>query len=754
MKAMSTSNYNIKMEEIQVKEIEIQKITLSNFKACGALTLELSGKNAAIYGDNATGKTTVYDGLTWLLFGKDSSGSSDQETIKPLDADGNVKDHAAVTTVEAVLTVCGDGGTGVADSSISPRSAQNDRTVTLRKEMKESWVTRRGSSAPVYDGNDFNYYWDGVPLKKNEYTRRVAELVDEDVFKMLTSVTAFATDLPWRKRREILYDLSGVQTMSDKLLLMEAAKEARDGSTGERIATSPAAYLNDNAESFEHLAEQIGGGMTLDELKKVLTARRRGLMQTRYQTPARIDELQKQLNNLQIIDFSGAEELLRHTEAALREIDGKIALAKAGKSNPDLERRGSDLRAERSNLEVWKADELCRIGQEQDAVRAEIRNLYDQNLLHRRAQEATLPNEEVLRRELASLEQRKTNIRDGIADRRDEANGLDKLLNDARAEWVRVSEEEFTGATCPTCGQELPFEMLEDARKKFEANKAERLGEIQDRGNRHLLRAKKLRAQADNMETELQKLLPDVRTASEALEMARSTTNAVNDMEGYREQMDALNRKLAAISTSETLSAYQAKLADISRREALLNAETDKTEKALEDSLKNLNGKREELYNQQQNQLDLLRKRSNQDYLESRIDDLKKTMKQSAGELEDIDRDLFAMEAFVRWKTHYIEDSINGLFRIVTFRLFRGQANGGLEERCDVVVGGVPYAALNNGAKINAGMDIIRRLSEHYAVRVPLFVDNAESVTRLEDAGTQVIRLVVSEQDKSLRVEV
>lgn len=70
-----------------------------------------------------------------------------------------------------------------------------------------------------------------------------------------------------------------------------------------------------------------------------------------------------------------------------------------------------------------------------------------------------------------------------------------------------------------------------------------------------------------------------------------------------------------------------------------------------------------------------------------------------------------------------------------------------------MVFDGVSYVGLNNGAKINVGIDIINTLSRHYGVAVPLFVDNAESVTNLEYAATQVIRLVVSESDKKLRCE-
>ena len=71
-----------------------------------------------------------------------------------------------------------------------------------------------------------------------------------------------------------------------------------------------------------------------------------------------------------------------------------------------------------------------------------------------------------------------------------------------------------------------------------------------------------------------------------------------------------------------------------------------------------------------------------------------------------------------------------------------------------MTVGGVPYSTgLNSGAKVNAGIDIINTLSRHYNAQVPLFVDNAESVTQLEQASTQVIRLIVSGADKELRYE-
>ena len=139
--------------------------------------------------------------------------------------------------------------------------------------------------------------------------------------------------------------------------------------------------------------------------------------------------------------------------------------------------------------------------------------------------------------------------------------------------------------------------------------------------------------------------------------------------------------------------------------------------------------------------------------LESRIADLRKQAADAATQLEAIDQQMWLIEEFIRYKASFLEDSVNGLFRLARFRLFRQQANGGLEERCDVVYGGVPYASINSGAQINVGIDIINTMSRVHGVSVPLFVDNAESVTHLESMDTQVIRLAVSEADKKLRCE-
>ena len=89
-----------------MKENRIEKMPLENFQCHNTLTQDPGGRNASIYGDNASGKTSIYDVLTWLLFGKESLRGGAMEAAY-LNAEGEVRDHLAVTRVIAVLRVEG-----------------------------------------------------------------------------------------------------------------------------------------------------------------------------------------------------------------------------------------------------------------------------------------------------------------------------------------------------------------------------------------------------------------------------------------------------------------------------------------------------------------------------------------------------------------------------------------------------------------------------------------------------------------------
>ena len=115
---------------------------------------------------------------------------------------------------------------------------------------------------------------------------------------------------------------------------------------------------------------------------------------------------------------------------------------------------------------------------------------------------------------------------------------------------------------------------------------------------------------------------------------------------------------------------------------------------------------------------------------------------------------MYLTEEFIRTKVRLLEDRINSKFKMARFKLFEVQVNGALAETAETMYNGVPYSNLNNGARINVGLDIIRTLAKHYNLYPPIFIDNRESITELIDVSPQqTISLIVSEKDQKLRVE-
>lgn len=83
-------------------EYRIFSIMIQNF--CGIKSLEISpnGSDLTIFGDNATGKTTVANAFSWLFTGKNASGTADLDPA-PLDQD-NSKIHNLETSVSVEFT--------------------------------------------------------------------------------------------------------------------------------------------------------------------------------------------------------------------------------------------------------------------------------------------------------------------------------------------------------------------------------------------------------------------------------------------------------------------------------------------------------------------------------------------------------------------------------------------------------------------------------------------------------------------------
>lgn len=639
-------------------EIKINRLTLENFKCHRLLNLVLDGRSVSIYGDNATGKTSIYDALTWLLFGKDSAGNGEKNIdIKPLNPNGEVKDHQAITSVEAEFQADGE-------------------TVTLRRTYREIWATRRGTGDPVYEGNTSDYFVDGVPCKKNAFDSRVRELVPEDLFRMLTSVSYFAAGMKWQDRRAVLFDMAG--TLTDKEIMA-------------------------GSEQFSPLLDSLGK-LSLGDYKAKLMSQKKGLTGVRDDAPTRINECQRTLQDLQDIDFVAARE------------EEKDLTAKREALSSQLIAMEQDAALEKKRLELRE-------------VKLERDTLESRNRAHRESQKTAGPDLAYIRKTISEEQMRLSSDQTFLETTNRTIQRYDREIQDSRDMYVRVNGEAFAGGICPTCGQALPFEQLQEATRKFNEKKEARLSEIIGRANRLKEEKQNYQDHASKVETAVQQRKAHIQDLQEQLRSGQENAVEITDLPEFAGSMEEINKRIDALQGEiNRLMADSSKVRESVRAELI----------AVKDQLRFVQG--------------VIAKEAVKEQTMKRVEELKADARNAAEALESIEKMLYLMEEFTRYKAKRVESSVNDLFRLASFRLFREQANGGLEERCDAQHDGVPFMGLNNGMKVNVGIDIINALSRYYGVTVPLFVDNAEAVTRLENCNAQVIRLVVSEDDKELRI--
>jgi len=141
---------------------------------------------------------------------------------------------------------------------------------------------------------------------------------------------------------------------------------------------------------------------------------------------------------------------------------------------------------------------------------------------------------------------------------------------------------------------------------------------------------------------------------------------------------------------------------------------------------------------------------------DKRIEELGRREKELAAEYEKVDRAVYLCELFNRRKAEMLTNSINSKFKTLKFRLFTEQINGGIADDCEALIdcpsGAVPFKSANNAARINAGLEVIDTLADHFGINLPVWVDNAESNNCITATNAQQIRLYVS-NDKELTIK-
>lgn len=487
--------------------MKLVQLNLQNFKGIEFGDFRFTN-NTIIRGDNATGKTTVFDALCWLLFGKDSLDRADFQ-IKTL------KNGEPVHNVNHMVQAAFDNedGTGF----------------TLKRIYREKYSNPRGGEVKL-TGHTTDYFINDVPSKEKEYKAFINNMINEDVFKLITNPLFFNEQYTWQNRRKLLLEMCG--------------------------DVDDASVINSKDE-LKRLTELLNG-RSVDEQRKIIASKKTAINKELDMIPIRIDEAvkckptpleaeQKLKDDIATIE-TAIKQLEEDKSVIINGLDGAERTAKIREVKRKLADRKSQLMNEHTDKER-------RLG-------------HNYQLSLTKLQMAECERDRYKDREYELDSQIK----------QEEAR-IDKL----QAEFNEFNQSQFNKELCPTCGQELPASKYEELQAKFNKNKAEKLEEWQaliDSAKalkqNYIEQKELMQVKADGMCSQIEELTNDKNTKQKAMnevgEVDLDNDVQVNDLKAelFMLELDEDN------TSDDQLKRIDSELSELADKRSTLQTELTK----------------------------------------------------------------------------------------------------------------------------------------------------------------------------------
>lgn len=679
------------------KQVRIKRLTLCNFKGLRNVTVEFCDDVTTISGRNGTGKTTIKDAFSWLLWGKDSKGNTDSKFgIKTNDANGNFipdLEHEVSGTFEVI-----DTETGALNS------------VEFRRVLVEEWKVPNGETERVLNGHHTNYFCNGVPLKtKAEYDKRINDIIPEAVFKVITDPYYFLT-LHWKAQREMLLQIAGDVSEAD--------------------------VAKDNAE-FAALLDRLTG-KTLEDYKREVAVRKNKISDRLEKIPTAIDAITRVTPAAP--DYAALEADKTRLEGELTEID--TAVSSAAEANRIAYESAAKIQQQ---INERKTAQQKVFFEAKEAARYQA---YKTNEAYNNAARDMQALEVQVKSMAATYSSDKARIQTRIQQvqrYKDETKSQQDAL---RKSWYKVNAEELSGdaenLVCPLfnicCKDEDAKGAYnanrEAARVKFGEDKEKRLNTINEKG-------KELTTQIEQQNAEISRLNSELATLE--TRHTAETTDTAN-------RRALLNKTLAEsprVSTEpdikpETLPEWvklQGEIASLSAQ--LPTASTTNASNTTE-----LRQRKESINAQLKDVERLLSVRTTIETNNAEVAKLRKEAAQLAQQKADLQNEDTLIDKLTTARMNEVERRVNALFSRVQFKMYRTQIEDAKQvPDCVCYIDGVRYADKNTAGKVNAGLDVINTLCAFHGVSAPIFIDNAESVNEFIPVNSQLVKLVVSTED-------
>lgn len=569
--------------------------------------------------------------------------------------------------------------------------------------------TKKGKSS-----NTVEYYVNGIKRNKTEYMEILKRIADPDTIAMCSNARVFLNEI------------------------QKATAKARETLGG--IAGFSESQFRAEHPEYEWIKNE---GVEGDSIEEILKARRRDLRKAKSD----VDDIAKQIRKEQSRQVECDEtlpaqrddliDLLKENEKqekvlsdASREYD-RISIELAGlKRSRDalVEKAGKSIRENHDRITSL----LYTLKSDKKNAENKLR-LAEMDLEHAN---------KGIERHKAALAQAKKKYTEALKEKWD---------GDTELTAIRGEEFDPELAICPTCGQTLPEEQVETAKRKFEFNKQSRI-------------SKKLGEKEQfekNKRTKLEQITEDGNEASEGLKAANETKKeAETVIEATKKEITSLALEIAEtekeaekpipepdMSDDEEYKVVCNKISSLEESiNGIGNGENDRI--LLSNNRHSLEAKLRDVEAKIKTQTAMLEEKANN--LEVLQEEQKKLSQKQANIQQKVDQ----LTEYSIEKNKALAAVINPHFKHFQFQFLDYTQDGEPLETCRMICNGIDYAnGLNHSDRILCDIDLVMGLQEMNDLRLPVWVDDTESINsdRIPRLDTQMILLKVSDGELSVK---
>ena len=560
----------------------------------------------------------------------------------------------------------------------------NGTQVTLSKIYQEKWTKNHGKPIAEFDGHTTTYLINDVSRSQKDYNTYIEQNIGSiEILKMLSSATYFC-NMPWKKQRELLLEVCGDITDMDVI------------NSDERLKDLPSMLESKNVNDF----------ITL------ITQRKTKLNSQLNKIPTRIDENKKMLDDSNEENEEIIETELKDFRKKKNALENKLTTIKGGYAVAHIERQIAQI-----DTKIEQIKQQYNATNNADVLELQKQKSTKEIDLQKQSQQLTSKKneQEILNNKIASIS---------------------KQIEDCRNAWKVEKKKVFSGDNiCPTCGQALPQEKINEAIEKFNKTKAYNLKACTEAGTNLAHKKQELEHTLQDNENTIATLVENIDNLNKNIQEL--------DLQIIDKQKNIADIEYGYMSNPEYKNLYREK---VNLKKELISVQDN-----CANSLKQYQSELEQIDLDIDIRTEKLAKIKQLFVFKNRIDDLKAEQKQLGEEFNHLEFKLNLAQIFTKNKVNMLTDKINSKFKITKFKLFNQQVNGLIDDTCEAMTqqGSTYGKSMSNGEKIIIGLDICNTLAQHYKLDVPIWIDNAESVSELLKANnSQMFNLVVAHHDE------